>query len=375
MNMMQTFENVRKKLGFGCMRLPIKDGAVDYAEFSKMVDAFLDNGFNYFDTAHGYVGGKSETALRECLTSRHPRDSYILTDKLTNFFFKKQEDIRPLFESQLKACGVNYFDFYLMHAQNAENFEFFKKCRAYETALELMAEGKFRHFGISFHDTADVLEQILTEYPQIEVVQIQFNYVDYEDQAVESRKCYEVCRKFGKPVIVMEPVKGGNLANLPDDAKAVLDELGGGSPASYAIRFAAGFEGILTVLSGMSDMAQTEDNISYMEEFQPLSQTELAAIDRVREIFRSKNMIPCTACRYCVDGCPKQILIPDLFACLNAKKVFNNWNTDYYYDNVYTTRNGKASDCIKCGKCEHACPQHLSIRELLADVAAEFEKR
>ena len=373
--MAQTFENVKKKLGFGCMRLPMKDGAVDYAEFSKMVDAFLESGFNYFDTAHGYVGGKSEVALRECLTSRYPRDSYILTDKLTNFFFKKQEDIRPLFESQLEACGVDYFDFYLMHAQNAENFAFFKRCRAYETALALKEEGKFRHFGISFHDTADVLKQILTEYPQIEVVQIQFNYVDYEDQAVESRKCYEVCRKFGKPVIVMEPVKGGNLANLPDDAKTVLDELGGGSPASYAIRFAAGFEGVLTVLSGMSDMAQTEDNISYMKDFQPLSQTELAAIDRVREMFRSKNMIPCTACRYCVDGCPKAILIPDLFACLNAKKVFNNWNTDYYYDNVYTTRNGKASDCIKCGKCEHACPQHLSIRELLADVAAEFEKR
>ena len=373
--MTETFENVKKKLGFGCMRLPMKDGAVDHTEFSKMVDAFLERGFNYFDTAHGYVGGKSEIALRECLTSRYPRDSYILTDKLTNFFFKKQEDIRPLFESQLEACGVDYFDFYLMHAQNADNFEFFKKCRAYETALELKAKGKFRHFGISFHDTADVLEQILTEYPQIEVVQIQFNYVDYDDQAVESRKCYEVCRKFGKPVIVMEPVKGGNLANLPDDAKVVLDELGGGSPASYAIRFAAGFEGVLTVLSGMSDMAQAEDNISYMKDFQPLSQTELATIDRVREIFRSKNMIPCTACRYCVDGCPKQILIPDLFACLNAKKVFNNWNTDYYYDNVYTTRNGKASDCVKCGKCEHACPQHLSIRELLADVADEFEKR
>ena len=163
--MMQSFENVKKKLGFGCMRLPMKNGAVDYTEFSLMVGTFLEGGFNYFDTAHGYVGGKSEIALRECLTSRYPRDSYILTDKLTNFFFKKQEDIRPFFESQLEACGVDYFDFYLMHAQNAESFASFKQCRAYETALELMAEGKFRHFGISFHDTADVLEQILTEYP------------------------------------------------------------------------------------------------------------------------------------------------------------------------------------------------------------------
>lgn len=258
-------ERIKKNFGFGCMRLPMKDGEVDYKEFSKMVDEFLLNGFNYFDTAHGYLGGKSETALKACLTSRYPRDRYILTNKLTNFFFKKQEDIRPFFESQLEACGVDYFDIYLMHAQGADNFAYFKKCRAYETALELMAEGKFRHFGISFHDRAEVLEQILTEYPQIEVVQIQFNYVDYDDPAVESRKCYEVCRKFSKPVIVMEPVKGGNLVNLPENAKVILDELQGGSPASYAIRFAAGFEGIMMVLSGMSDMVQMQDNISYMK--------------------------------------------------------------------------------------------------------------
>ena len=368
------YSEIKKKFGFGCMRLPMKDGEVDNSEMCAMVDTFLESGFNYFDTAHGYVGGKSETALRDCLTSRYPRDRYILTDKLTNFFFKKQEDIRPLLDSQLAACGVEYFDFYLMHAQNAENFAFFKHCKAYETALELQKEGKFKHFGISFHDTADVLEQILTEYPQIEVVQIQFNYVDYDDPAVQSRKCYEVCKKFGKPVIVMEPVKGGNLANLPKDAKAVLDDLHGGSPASYAMRFAAGFENMMMVISGMSNMEQMKDNISAMKDFKPLSEAELAAIDKVKEIFGAKNLIPCTSCRYCVDGCPKQILIPDLFACLNAKKVFNNWNTDYYYNNVYTTRNGKASDCIQCGKCEHACPQHLPIRELLADVAKEFDK-
>lgn len=369
------FSDVRKNFGFGCMRLPmLADGEVDKTQMCAMVDAFMENGFNYFDTAHGYLGGKSETALRDCLTSRYSRDKYILTDKLTNFFFKKQEDIRPLFEKQLAACGVDYFDFYLMHAQNAENFAFFKKCKAYETALELKKEGKFRHFGISFHDTAEVLEQILTEYPQIEVVQIQFNYVDYDDPAVQSRKCYEVCRKHGKPIIVMEPVKGGNLANLPDDAKAVIDTLKGGSPASYALRFAAGFEGIIMVLSGMSDMAQMEDNISAMKDFKPLSEKERAVIEKVKEVFNSKNLIPCTACRYCTAGCPKGILIPDLFACMNAKKVFNNWNTDYYYNNIYTSHNGKASDCIKCGKCEHACPQHLPIRELLVDVAKEFEK-
>lgn len=241
---MDIFENVRKNFGFGCMRLPMRDGEVDTEEFSRMVDTFLDNGFNYFDTAHGYLDGKSETAIRECLTSRYPRDHYILTNKLTSSYFKKEEDIRPLLESQLEACGVDYFDFYLMHSQTAENFEYFKKCNAYETALKLREEGKFRHFGISFHDRADVLEQILMEYPQIEVVQIQFNYLDYNDPAVQSRQCYEVCRKFGKPVLVMEPIKGGSLVNLPEDALEVLRDLNGGSPASYALRFAAGFEGI-----------------------------------------------------------------------------------------------------------------------------------
>lgn len=274
----------------------------------------------------------------------------------------------------MKACGVDYFDIYLMHAQSVENFAYFKKHHAYETALELMAEGKFRHFGISFHDRAEVLEQILTEYPQIEAVQIQFNYVDYDDPAVESRKCYEVCRKFGKPVIVMEPVKGGSLVNLPENAKAILDGLQGGSPASYAIRFAAGFEGIMMVLSGMSNMAQMQDNISYMKEFQPLNEKELEAVGKVQEIFHSMNLIPCTACRYCVAGCPRKISIPDLFAVMNTKMIYHDWNADYYYNEVHTKRGGKASDCIKCGKCEKACPQHLHIRDLLVDVAKEFEK-
>ncbi|MDE7446095.1 MAG: aldo/keto reductase [Lachnospiraceae bacterium] len=367
-------EQIKKNFGFGCMRLPMKGDEVDTVEFSKMVDTFLENGFNYFDTAHGYIDGKSERALKTCLTSRYPRDRYILTNKLTNFFFKKQEDIRPFFESQLKACGVDYFDIYLMHAQGADKFAYFKKCHAYETALELMAERKFRHFGISFHDRAEVLEQILTEYPQVEVVQIQFNYADYDDPAVESRKCYEVCRKFGKPVIVMEPVKGGNLVNLPESAKAILEELQGGSPASYAIRFAAGFEGIMMVLSGMSNMEQMEDNISHMKDFRPLSDAEMDAIGRVQEIIQSMNLIPCTSCRYCVAGCPKRIAIPDLFAVMNAKQIFHDWIVDYYYNNVHTSGGkGKASECIKCGKCEKACPQHLSIRDLLVDVANEFE--
>lgn len=368
-------ENIKKNFGFGCMRLPLKDGEVDLAETSRMVDYFLEQGFNYFDTAHGYLQGRSETALKACLTSRHPRDSYILTDKLTGTFFKTEADIRPFFQSQLEACGVDYFDFYLMHAQSATFYQHFKKCRAYETAFALKAEGKIKHVGISFHDHAEVLEQILTDYPEIEVVQIQFNYVDYDDPAVQSRKCYEVCRRHGKPVLVMEPVKGGNLVNLPEEARKVLDELHGGSPASYAIRFAAGFPGMMMVLSGMSSMEQMKDNLSYMKDFQPLNETELEAVKKVQRIFRGMNLIPCTACRYCTDSCPRQIAIPDLFAVMNTKQIYHDWNADFYYNNVYTGAGRRASDCIQCGRCEKACPQHLPIRRLLTEIAAEFDKQ
>lgn len=371
---MAYFENIKKNFGFGCMRLPMNGDQVDTVEFSKMVDTFLEQGFNYFDTAHGYLEGKSETALRECLTSRHKREDYILTNKLTAMYFNSEEEIRPFFEQQLSACGVDYFDFYLMHAQSAEIYEKFKRCHAYDVARQLKKEGKIRHFGISFHDRAEVLEQILSENPDVEVVQIQFNYVDYEDAAVQSRLCYEVCRRHGKPVIVMEPVKGGSLVNLPEEAGKILEELHGGSQASYAIRFAASHEGMMMVLSGMSNLEQMADNLSYMKEFQPLSEKELEAVGKVCEIFKKQNRIPCTACRYCVEGCPKQIAIPDLFACLNAKRIHQDWNSDYYYHNVHTVNHGKASDCIQCGKCEHVCPQHLQIRDLLKEVADTFEK-
>ena len=371
---MEQMEKVKKNFGFGCMRLPMNGDQVDIAETTRMVDEFLAQGFNYFDTAHGYIGGKSELALKECLTSRYPREAYSLTDKLTDTYFKTEADIRPFFESQLEACGVDYFDFYLMHAQNADNFKKFKACRAYETAFALKAEGRIRHVGLSFHDRAEVLDQILTEYPQVEVVQIQFNYLDYDDIAVQSRKCYEVCRKHGKPVLVMEPVKGGSLVNLPEEAKKVLDDLHGGSPASYAIRFAAGFPGMMMVLSGMSNMEQMKDNLSYMRDFKPLNETELAAVNKVQEIFHKMNMIPCTACRYCVEGCPKQISIPDLFAIMNIKQLHHDWNADYYYEEVHTAPGRRASDCLKCGKCEKICPQHLPIRKLLEEVAKEFDK-
>lgn len=369
------FSNVKKNFGFGCMRLPTNNGKVDYDEFKKMVDLYMSEGFNYFDTARVYLEGQSETAIGDCISERYPRNSFVLTDKLSTSLFDKEEEIIPLFNKQLQACKVDYFDVYLMHAQSKSIFEKYKKCHAYETAFQLKKEGKIKHVGISFHDTADVLEEILTEYPEIEVVQIQFNYVDYLDPAVQSKKVYEVCRKHDKPVIVMEPVKGGNLVNLPEKAKKVLEDLNGGSPASYAIRFSAGFDGIKMVLSGMSNIEQMQDNLSYMKNFKPLNQTELSAINKVCDIFHSMHFIPCTACRYCVDGCPKRISIPDLFSCMNAKQIYHDWNANYYYNEVYTKNKGKASDCIKCGKCEKACPQHLQIRALLTSVAEIFEKQ
>ncbi len=359
------FDKIDKNFGFGFMRLPMNGEDVDIPQVKKMVDVFLDNGFRYFDTAHGYLAGKSELALKECLTSRYPRDRYLLTNKLSGNYFHTQEDIRPLFQQQLDACGVDYFDFYLMHAQNRQRFQQYKQARAYETALELKAEGRIRHLGISFHDKAEVLNEILTEYPQIEAVQIQFNYVDYEDPKVESRKCYEVCRQHGKPVIIMEPVKGGSLVNLPESARRVFDRLNSGSYASYAIRFAAGFEGVMMVLSGMSTLAQVEDNVRFMRNFQPLNEQEQEAIEKIRAIFRNQGLIPCTNCRYCTEVCPQQIAIPDLFACLNARRQSQEAD-------IHGIAGRMPSDCLKCGQCEEICPQQLSIRELLTVAAEEL---
>lgn len=374
--MAQAFPEIKKRFGFGAMRLPMKDGKIDADQVNEMVDVFIENGFNYFDTAHGYHDGLSELTLHQCLTSRHSREEYLLTNKLSEEYFKSEESIRPFFESQLKACGVDYFDFYLMHAQDRRNYVKYQNCHAYEVAAALKKEGKIRHMGISFHDTADILDGILTDHPEVEIVQIQFNYLDYDDHAIQSGKCLEVCAKHGKPAIVMEPVKGGSLANLPAEAVKVFADLGPMSPASYAIRYVAGFDQVAMILSGMSSLEQMKDNISFMKDFQPLSETEHQAVAKVKEIFKGMNLIPCTNCHYCIEEnhCPKDILIPDMFACLNAKKMFNDWNQRVYYRNELTQNgHGKASDCLKCGKCEKVCPQHLQIRALLTQVAQNFE--
>ena len=373
------FKEIHGNFGFGCMRLPMKDGSVDYNEFSRMADAFIEAGFNYFDTAHGYINGKSELAVKECLSSRYPRDRFLLTDKLTGTYFEKEEDIRPFFQSQLEACGVKYFDFYLMHAQNAKNFVKFKECRAYETAFKLKEEGLVRHVGFSFHESPEVLDMILTEYPDVEAVQLQFNYADYEDPSVQSRRCYEVCVKHGKPVIVMEPVKGGNLVNLPEGPQAVFDRFRekrgvSFSNASYAIRFAASFPNVFMVLSGMSDTAQMDDNMATMRSFVPLDNEESEMISNVRSEIEKLIAIKCTSCSYCIteNECPMKIEIPEFFDVYNAKKAYNNQRSSRFYE-FLASKGGKPSDCLKCGMCEEVCPQHLPIRELLEKVAEEFE--
>lgn len=349
------FDSSWKNFGFGFMRLPMLGDRVDTEQVKQMVDEFLAAGFCYFDTAHGYIDGKSELAIGECLAGRYPREKFILTNKLSGNYFETQADIRPLFQRQLEACGVDYFDFYLMHAQSAKKMPHFTQARAYETALELKAEGKIRHLGMSFHDSAEVLDQILTAHPEVEAVQLQFNYLDYDDPKVQSRDCYRVCREHGKEVLVMEPVKGGALVNLPPEGQAILSALGGGSAASYAIRFAAGFPGIRMVLSGMSNLAQLRDNIGFMKDFAPLSSRERRAVEQVHDLLRAQSRVSCTGCRYCTEVCPQEIPIPEVFAALNA---FRQKGTP-------APEGITAYACAKCGACEGICPQSLPIRELL----------
>lgn len=370
---MKHFEELTEKFGFGCMRLPMKGEEVDLDEFCRMTDWFLDHGFHYFDTAHGYLEGKSETALKAALTSRYPREAYLLTDKLTEPYFSSEEEIRPFFQSQLEACGTDYFDFYLMHAQNARNFEHFKKCRAYETAFDLKKEGKICHVGISFHDTPEVLDTILSTYPDIEVVQLQFNYLDMENPSVQSRGCYEVCQKHGKPVIVMEPVKGGTLASLSSEFEKVIHDATEDSPAALALRFAADHDQVVMVLSGMGDMAMMEENTRIMKDPAPLNEAETEAIEKVTEMYNSLDLVGCTSCGYCLEGCPQKIQIPVVFKAENARRQFRYGSADMWFKKA-EEEGGLPSDCIHCLQCENICPQSLPITELLEQAAVSFEK-
>ena len=332
-----------------------------------MVDRFIEAGFNYFDTAHGYIDGKSEIAIRECLTSRYKREDYILANKLSEWFFKSEDEVRPLFEQQLDICGVEYFDFYLFHALNRNSYVKHKECNTFEIVNQLHSEGKVKHIAMSFHDTADVLDMILTEQPQIEVVQLQINYLDYDDPGVQSKLCYDVAVKHGKKVIVMEPVKGGALVNLPPKAAEEFEALGEAAPVSYALRYAASFPEVFMVLSGMGNMDMMESNIKTMYPFKPLTQQELEATDRARSIIREYNQIPCTKCKYCAEVCPKNIPISDMFAAYNeyALAQATRGETSKKLSSIEVG----AGDCVECGQCESICPQNINIRERLKKLA------
>ena len=362
-----------RKLGFGAMRLPGADKKnIDYPQVCDMVDMFLERGFNYFDTAFVYAG--SEDALRNCLTSRHSRDSYLLTDKLPPWNRRSFADYQKAMETSLKRCGVDYFDIYLMHNMGKPTYPQVQAAGGFDFLAKAKADGKARYIGFSFHDSPEYLEQILCDHPEVDIVQLQINYADWENPAIQSRACYEVARRHDKPVIVMEPVKGGGLANLPEGARAYLDVLGSGSSAaSYAIRYAASLEGVAAVLSGMSDLDQVRDNTAYMADFKPLTALEYEAIEKVREYLSRSGEIACTNCRYCVDTCPKHIPIPNLFSLYNGVKQHGKANFPAMLYERATLGCGMAGDCIGCGACESHCPQHLPIREDLKLVAKTFE--
>lgn len=377
---MDIFNNA-KKLGFGLMRLPRLDpadeGSIDLEQTKQMVDTFLQRGFTYFDTAWMYCAFKSENAVKDVLTSRHPRESYTLATKLHAAYIHSLDDRDAIFNTQREKTGVDYFDYYLLHDMGAERYEIYKKYDCLSWIAEKKRQGLIKHMGFSFHDTAEVLDQILTEHPEMEFVQLQINYLDWDSEGVQSRKCYEVATKHGKPVIVMEPVKGGTLAKLPAAAEKLLRQADpDASIPSWAVRFAASLPNVKMVLSGMSSTEQLLDNTGFMQDFAPLTQQEQAVIAQVVDTINASIAIPCTGCAYCTEGCPMHIAIPKYFSLYNADlqelkdKDFTSQGA--YYDNL-TLKFGKASDCIACGQCESVCPQHLPIIENLKRVAKQFE--
>ena len=360
-----------KKLGFGCMRLPLKNkkigGSVDLEKTKEMVDYYLSEGFTYFDTAYMYHDGRSEKFVREALVKRYPRESFLLADKMPVGMLIVKGDTGRIFRHQLKKCGVEYFDYYLLHALNAKYLEKAEKLGVFEYLLNKKAEGKIKKLGFSFHDTADVLDRILARHPEMEFVQLQINYLDWEDEKVQSRLCYDVARKHGKDIIVMEPVKGGKLADVPEKVKTLFKEVHPDwSEASWAVRFTASLDGVISVLSGMSNMEQLKDNMSYMKEFEPLGEKEMNILRTAAGIINNKDSIPCTSCRYCVAGCPADIPIPEYFTAYNKKMAGDEDYKKYFEES--TDKTGRANMCIKCRKCEQACPQQISIVEKLEHI-------